>query len=749
MAKFIITSGSHYTPFTYDELVKPIQQMTDAQNASQDVYDELDLRSEALRNYISDNPEDKQARAMYDSYMTKLSTLQDNLWKNGYNSQTRRDLAAARSGYASDITRLQTAIQNRQERSKEYWDARHKDPSLITGADPGLGGLDNYLNDDKFGQNWYSYSGDQFTSEVAADAKARANELMRNPELMKNPELAGYITRITQEGFTSAEVENASALARQILETGNTSALENAGLPETILASVLLSHLESTGARGNVSDSEFQRLFDYGRAGLAHAIGKTDISDLKDNNWELAAQKNLARFKYNLQNQAPKAGNGAQKTKALPYTLNDIASYMEADNAKRINDTLGGKFIEPFKNPIIINNEDGSTSVINSPLDAEKILNSFGRERIYNAYGVNPDAPEGTHQLLNGQGGTEPIRIRPHVAGTTGSNYNGIPLKNNPYLYETKGADGKWRVDEHLTKAFNADIMEYRHMVDSFKNNNKGVNLQKLAIAGKERERIYNEYDIPENVPLEDIPYILQVKSGQEYVTPATIAGSTIDMDSTRKNYARQIITSFSREADNKGKVAKTSPFAIYPVTGYNISEEGIRDIKEVLADSKGNITDDAITEIVVYPEDLDKNKVRFTANGKQYAVDASMLGNDVNRQIQMMKEPVDYLMLPILDPVAAMQMGPQENTQWTYQIANMLGDYINPTITDENGNIVGFITPRMVVQSQELQGQLRTAVTMLMNNILAEPRDKMMQNNMQVRGNTSEKAVGYNDYID
>lgn len=738
MARYIATSGTYFNPMDYDTLMRPVQALQQQHDAAADTYDTLNMETEAIRQYITDNPGDQQALKIYNDYHNQLEKLQNGLWENGITAQTRRDLSAARAGFAN-VGKVKNAIQNRQKRSQEYWDARHKDPSLVTGGDPALSGLDNYLNNELYGQDWYSYSGNQFMSEVGIDAKARANEMMRNPELMKNPELAGYITRITQDGFTSAEVENASALARQILDTGNTSALENASLPETILASVLLSHLESTGARDKVSDAEFNRLFDYGRAGLSQAIGKTDFKDLQDNNWELQAQKNLARYKYNLGHPTPKQ-DGNPPVGARPYTLNDIANYMEAENAKRINETLGGKFIEPFKKPIIVNGTDGATGVISNPFDAERILDSFGRSAILNKYGIDPDSPIGRHKLSDGQGVVSEIHVRQVGAGYASDSPS--------YEIRVKDDNGKFVVDEERSNEFNADIKSYRDKLNQFKENNKGVNLNKLAISPKQREKIYNEYDIPEDVPFEDIPYILQVKSNQGYVTPATIAGSTIDMDAARKNYTRQIITSFSREAGSEGKVAKKSPFAFYPVSGYNISEEGIRDIKDVLADSKGNITDDAVTEIVLYPEDLDKNKVRFTANGKQYAVDASMLGNDMSYQIQSLREPVDYMMTPLMNPAAAMQMDSRENAQWAYQVANLLGEYFNPVITDGNGNIVGFVSPRDVVKSERLQDELRIAVKLYMNSYLAKARDEMMQNNMQVRGNTSSNAVGYNDYL-
>ena len=117
MARFIVTSGSHFQPLTYDELVKPLMQMTEAQNKAQDAYDQISMETNALENYISQNPGDENARAMYDNYKAKLSALQNNLWNNGYSSQTARDLSVARAGYAGDVTRLATAIKNTSRHS--------------------------------------------------------------------------------------------------------------------------------------------------------------------------------------------------------------------------------------------------------------------------------------------------------------------------------------------------------------------------------------------------------------------------------------------------------------------------------------------------------------------------------------------------------------------------------------------------------------------------------------------------------
>ena len=106
MPKYLVTSGSHFEPFTYDELVKPVVAAQQAQDQTQQAYDALALDTESLRRYISDSEEDKETRALYDNYMDKLNEFQDDLYNNGYSPKAKRSLSEARRAYASDISRI-------------------------------------------------------------------------------------------------------------------------------------------------------------------------------------------------------------------------------------------------------------------------------------------------------------------------------------------------------------------------------------------------------------------------------------------------------------------------------------------------------------------------------------------------------------------------------------------------------------------------------------------------------------------
>lgn len=375
MPKFLVTSGSYFQPFTYDELSKPVVQVVEAHNAAQDAYDQLSMETSALGRYITENPDDVNAKRMYDSYLVKLNSLQDNLWNSGYNAATRRDLASARAGYASDITRLQAAIKARQERSQEYWKTRHEHPDMIMGRDPGESGLDNYLFNDLYGRDYYSYSGNDFAKMVGAEASARASEMLNDPQVKKNPMLVGYLQMIERDGFTNKQVDDAYAAVRKAV-TGDMSDVANLDFATGILANVLMSNLESSGAKGNVSQDEFNRLLDYGKIGLSQAVGKTKVSTVADLQW--AEQQKIARENERYQHQlnlaamnaAARNGSGGSDSRIGPRiatlrgnALNGISDKKQANeftDKKNVYDALS--IINELKKSGAIRQPNGALS---------------------------------------------------------------------------------------------------------------------------------------------------------------------------------------------------------------------------------------------------------------------------------------------------------------------------------------------------------------------------------------------------
>lgn len=311
MPKFIVTDSSYFQPFTYDELARPVMESAEMQRSAQDVYDDLGAQTEAIRHYISEDPNmDVKTRKMYEDYLSRLQGLQENLWDRGYNAQTRRDLALARRGFASDINRIAKAIDARQKRSEAFWEAKHKNPDMIMGKDPGEFDLDSYLGDDTFGQNWYSYDGKAFEDAVYKDSRARASEFLRGLQdpksIVKNPALENELTRVLGKGFTNAETLLASDVVDNLIDadegTRNKFYDQNK-IPITvrILSESLINRYNSTGIRNSdASESEKARLRDYGKAGWSGGIMEPDVKDFEDPYFAMQQKKELMRYQHGL-----------------------------------------------------------------------------------------------------------------------------------------------------------------------------------------------------------------------------------------------------------------------------------------------------------------------------------------------------------------------------------------------------------------------------------------------------------------
>lgn len=767
MPKFLVTNGSYFQPFTYDELSKPIMQAVEAHNAAQDSYDTLMTETEALRQYIMHEPEDSEARRLYDSYSTKLANLQNNLWERGYNAGTRRDLALARAGYSSDITRLGTAIKARQDRSSEYWKTKHEHPDMVMGSDPGLELLDKYLENDRFGQDYYSYSGEQFMNEVAADAKARAQELLSNPEVLdKYPELAGYIPVLQKNGFTSAQVEAAAGLA-----VGDNTIYSALGTDEdrmgaTILASILQSHLDSTGAAGNVSTDEFNRLVKYGKAGLSQAIGKSDVEFMKDNEYAYNQEIRAARAKANIDLDTYRqkkqidalADAEAEARKAAREQLRQEGMYntgetitMESpvynDWVKSTRSEAKG-YKDGQTRTIVMPGTGRSATVSNEYEMATQMYETDMRAQIRHGYGgfdIAFEPKKKNYTVTLRDGSTRVVEISKMDKADAAR--LGLDEK---YAIAVKDKNGNLKED--ASRQVSVAKQEYEQHVKQFKQDNPDA--EKYAISPKEQKRLREKYGFPETAPWEDFyPYMLTKAKKGDF--SAVVIANDSSHDYAKKNLARAIIREYNSNIDEKH--GKSSRFAFYEVTdgntGYNL--EGITDIRQIFG-TKNNGTelrDDTLTNISATLEDLSRERpmvrIQTSVNpGKTFMVDATMLGslfeNNFTAPLQgtgmSNSEMIDYLLLPINHPEAVYEMSRSQAEAWSNQGKSLLGGGF-PSITRQNGETRP-ASPREILRDKEYQEMLyRAVMDKVANPSAARIRQAIGQQHEQYIGDQSQKA--------
>lgn len=521
MAKFIVTSGTTFDPFTYDELAKPVMQTVEAHNAAQDAYDSLAMDTEALRQYLATEPEDSPARAMYNAYTAKLANLQNNLWQNGYNAGTRRDLAAARAGYASDITRLATAISDRKADSKAHREAKIKNPDLVTSADPILRSISSYL-DNTAGQDYFSYSGKEFEAGVATEIQAKAQGLLSS-RVIKDPSLVDQLTRITNYGVTEAERQEASRVVDSLLNESkeNRDAYyknNNTSVPVQLLVETLIGRYDAIGARGaDIDDNERGRLINYGKAGWAHATFKPEQKDFKDAVYEEQAafrqmekqhelNKALEKYKNDIKNPQPDPN--------APYTMSNITRSYEVPGKdhekkektvnKRIDMDVPTKLIS--KNGREVTNHADASSLVYSEELRRKMYPylgfDIGRDPTRGIAGVDALTPSSRYlegKIVDENGKEAYTRFEPYTEITdpeTGKVYKGVVVGR-------RTPDEAYRVDLKRTRAYHEARKKYEERLDYYNKNEKDI--AKMATIDPDTQYDYykeDELDFGE-VPLE------------------------------------------------------------------------------------------------------------------------------------------------------------------------------------------------------------------------------------------------------
>ncbi len=753
MARFIATSGSYFDPMSYEELAKPLDYAQERHDKAADAYEALSAETSALERYISQNEDDVQARALYDNYMKKLNTLQTNLWTSGVTGATRRELAEARSAYASDIARLQTAIQRRQEQSKAYWDAKHNHPDLVLGADPGRSGLDLYLNDDNYGSDYYSYSGTSFMNEVGTDAKALASDLVRRLGYDRSS-IPGYITRIERTGFTSGEVDEASAAVRDALKSGDRS-FGNLSEPSRLLAKTLISHLDSTGALGKLDSGELDRLLEYGRAGLSQAIGKVEMKDFNDKEYD--AEQAMMR----------KYGSGIPQQESGGYSFNSLLQSLESSGFSDLSKSLHkvNKHYDhdiPFTtadgNPITVSDAWTMTELVYNPEIRKRTRQQFGGLDIALPGNKTGRIGEQTGYITDRNGERQELKTRD------------LPDKVCDELGVPHGSVGiycKGHIQKGMTIKFNQARLEYEAHLDRIRKNNPDMDLDDYAISPKKERDLREKYEIDPDVDSSDISSIISTKEIVGEYSPAMLVSTDSGDDYARDNFGRALIASFNNK---KKQISKGSPFAFYEVGkgGISVSQKGETDIKSVLGEKPDPKT---ITHISILPQDVangagvGRPQIRFASTaspGKTWVTDASMLGTQVYNALKTpvygndagpfagysVSDAVAYMMMPLLSPEKMMSMSDNQSAEWAVGMYGLLNYGNNGSAPKGpmlyNGNQPIYVTGRDIVRNGALRAKLYGSVVDYINSAVRSARDVNSNEHGQWKGNSSTKSPDF-----
>lgn len=200
MANYALTVNPQFTPFTYDQLVKPVQ-------AYQEVYDKYsnDLNSlqekSASLEKLALSAQDQDTYLKYKSYADEVNRQIESLSKNGLSSSTRTGFQNVRKQYNTEITPIEEAIKTREELIKRQQSIYDKDETALFDRDASQIKLSDIMANPTM--DFQHYSGLKLRSQMEASMKAFADELNGPMKNVGNAQLKAHY------GFTREEINAA------------------------------------------------------------------------------------------------------------------------------------------------------------------------------------------------------------------------------------------------------------------------------------------------------------------------------------------------------------------------------------------------------------------------------------------------------------------------------------------------------------------------------------------------------------
>lgn len=264
MANYIV-SGSKFRPFSYAEMLQPVQSATVAHQELENQYGELATKASVWEEMANEQT-DPYAYKMYKTYANDLEEQASQLAREGLNAASRRDMLNMRARYSKEITPIEQAYTARQKQAEEQQKALLQDPTLMLSRRATTTSLDDYIRNPQLA--YEAYSGKLITAQAASAASALAKEMQEEPRKWRSILGNSYYETMMQKGFSS------QAVLQAIQDNPNAA-------PQ--LTRIVEDAINSSGVRNWGDQATIARAIDYAKQGLWSAVGETQYQTL--DNW--------------------------------------------------------------------------------------------------------------------------------------------------------------------------------------------------------------------------------------------------------------------------------------------------------------------------------------------------------------------------------------------------------------------------------------------------------------------------------
>lgn len=284
MANFNFVNSAKFKPFSYQEMLQPVQAYTQAYNEVQDGLGELGAKADVF-DQLANQQTDPITHARYKQYSDELTKQAELLATQGLNPISRQGLTDLKRRYSKDIIPIEQAYTKRQGWIDAQMKGKMADSTLIVEDASGFS-LDDIIANPAMAPN--SYSGREITNMSAQASVAIAKDMRDNPrKWSKILEDQYYETRLSK-GATKEEV------IATLMKDANSNPELRKIMEDTIAATGISDWRGVKDAEGNLTDYGKQIMGQveyFAGQGLWSSIGDTTYQTLA-NQKELLQAKN-------------------------------------------------------------------------------------------------------------------------------------------------------------------------------------------------------------------------------------------------------------------------------------------------------------------------------------------------------------------------------------------------------------------------------------------------------------------------
>lgn len=293
-----ITNNAKFRPFSYDEMIKPVEKMYTEHKGIEEGLAELQTKA-GIWEGLANEQTDPVTYAQYKRYADELRMAADDLAMNGLNARSRQNLYNMKARYASEITPIEQAYQLRAADIKAQSEAAAKSGGrTVFSKSARTASLDDYRNGMPL--DYTSVNLDSVYNTVASGTQAITKRYFNTKEgsAFKNE----YFKLIQQQGLNPTEAFEA---------------LKHSGkYPE--LDKYYNDALQSFGI-SNFSEADQARIMTAADMGMNAGIYYDQKEQLKENPWtEYARKVSLENLRHKHANDEIDRQKATPTNKGLP-----------------------------------------------------------------------------------------------------------------------------------------------------------------------------------------------------------------------------------------------------------------------------------------------------------------------------------------------------------------------------------------------------------------------------------------------